>query len=308
MSKQKTIALGAAVCALMAGGLVSQVWGQMNAWMSSSNHNRMIEIQEQGGARESTGKVEIAYFSNSAFRVTSPRGITLLVDPWRNDPSGAWGLWYRVEFPMTAVDIGLSTHAHFDHDALDRLDAHMLLDRMAGTFTLGDLKIMGIADKHVCRAEGTVRWTEAVKQFGGQEPCPPNNLRHLDNTMYLIETGGMRLLMWGDNRPDPPQRIWDQIRDVDVVFLPVDSSGHILTHARADEVAERLGAKVIIPHHYLVPETTFFTSTLEPALDYTTSHKSHDLTDSATIELGPDDIADKTMHVIYFGSNNMVKM
>ena len=43
-----------------------------------------------------------------------------------------WGLWYHVEYPMEEVDIGMSTHAHFDHDALDKIDANMLLDRMSG--------------------------------------------------------------------------------------------------------------------------------------------------------------------------------
>ena len=73
-----------------------------------------------------------------------------MVDPWRNDPSGVWGIWYRMEFPAVDVDFDMSTHAHFDHDALGRLDANMLLDRVAGTFQLGDVKITGIADKHQC--------------------------------------------------------------------------------------------------------------------------------------------------------------
>ena len=115
----------------------------------------------------------------------------------------------------------MSTHAHFDHDALGRLEANMLLDRMAGTFELGDVRITGIADKHQCVAPGIVAWTDAVKQFEGRDDvCPPTNARHFDNNLYVIETGGMRLLMWGDNRPNPPQEVWDRIGKVDVVFVP----------------------------------------------------------------------------------------
>ena len=102
------------------------------SWESGKNHNRIIQIQNEGGTRDAMAGVEVSYYSNSSFKVTSPRGISMMVDPWRNDPSGAWGLWYRIEFPMSDVDIGLSTHAHFDHDALERLDANMLLDRMGG--------------------------------------------------------------------------------------------------------------------------------------------------------------------------------
>ena len=27
---------------------------------------------------------------------------------------------------------------------------------------------------------------------------------------YLVETGGIRLLVWGDNRHDPPEQIWQR--------------------------------------------------------------------------------------------------
>ena len=107
----------------------AQETGQ-TSWKSGKNHDRIIQIQNEGGTREAADGVEVAYFSNSSFQVTSPRGISIIVDPWRNDPSGAWGLWYRMEFPAAEVDIGMSTHAHFDHDALDKIDANMLLDRM----------------------------------------------------------------------------------------------------------------------------------------------------------------------------------
>ena len=309
MKKWQTVTVTCAVALGVSLGVASQVVGEgLTAWKSGKNNNRLIQIQQQGGVRDDTGKVEIAYYSNSSFRVTSPKGITVLVDPWRNDPSGAWGLWYRLDFPAAEVDIGMSTHAHFDHDALDKIEANMLLDRMAGSFELGDVKITGIADKHQCVAPGTVRWTDAVKQFEGRDNiCPPTNFRHMDNTLYLIETGGMRLLMWGDNRPNPPQEVWDKIGKVDIIFVPVDGSKHILDYAQADSIMAKSGAKIGIPHHYLVPETTFVTSTLEPATEWAKTH-DHTLLDKPMVEVSKADLAGKSGHVMYFGSNNMVKM
>ena len=308
MNKWQVGLISTAITVGLAVGVGEQALSQMNAWKSGKNNNRLIQIQQEGGVQDDSGKVEIAYYSNSAFRVTSPRGISIMIDPWRNDPSGAWGLWYRVDFPETEVDIGMSTHAHFDHDALDRLDANMLLDRMAGSFEIGDVKITGIADKHQCVAPGTVIWTEAVKQFEGRDdPCPPTNFRHMDNSLYIIETGGMRLLMWGDNRPNPPQEVWDRIGQVDIVFVPVDGSRHILDYEQADSVVTKSGAKVAIPHHYLVPETTFYTSTLMPATEWAQTHE-HTMLTSPSIELSTADLAGKQGHVMYFGSNNMAKM
>ncbi|MCB2102009.1 MAG: MBL fold metallo-hydrolase [Rhodobacterales bacterium] len=300
-------AAGAVALASIGYGAVSAAGTGLETWKSGSNHNRIIQVQKEGGVQADAGGVEVAFFSNSAFRITSPKGITVMVDPWRNDPSGAWGLWYRLDFPQEKVDIGMSTHAHFDHDAIDRLDANMLLDRMAGTFQLGDVKITGIADKHQCVAPGVVAWTEAVKQFEGREKiCAPTNARHFDNTMFVIETGGMKFLMWGDNRPNPPQEVWDKIGQVDVAFVPVDGSRHILDYQQADSVVARTGAKIAIPHHYLVPETTFYTSTLQPAVEWTETHANTKLS-APKVMLSKDDLTGKTGHVYYFGSNTMIQ-
>ena len=306
MSRRLVLGVTGAVAAIGVGiGAVGANTSGLDTWMSGLNHNRIIQVQNEGGVQADAGKVGIAFFSNSAFQITSPKGITLMVDPWRNDPSGAWGLWYRMEFPKAEVDIGMSTHAHFDHDALGRLEANMLLDRMAGTFQLGDVKITGIADKHQCVAPGTVNWTQAVQQFEGRENiCPPTNFRHLDNNLYVIETGGLKLLMWGDNRPNPPQEVWDRIGEVDVVFVPIDGSGHILDYEQADAVVTKTGASIAIPHHYLVPETTFATSTLETAAEWVQTHE-HTMLETASIEISAADLDGKVGHVYYFASNNM---
>jgi len=247
LAKWQKLGLATVVsCGVMLG--VTQVQGTgLTSWKSGLNHDRIIQIQNEGGTREAADGVEIAYFSNSSFQVTSPRGISIIVDPWRNDPSGAWGLWYHVEYPAAEVDIGMSTHAHFDHDALDKIDANMLLDRMGGSFELGDVKITGIADKHQCVAPGLVPWTEAVKQFEGRDDPCVDNFRHMDNT----------------------------------------------------------NAKIAIPHHYLVPETTYYTSTLLPATEWAETHE-HTMLDSASVMVTKADLEGKQGHVYYFGSHNMV--
>ena len=57
---------------------------------------------------------------------------------------------FQTEFPAIRVDIVLSTHAHFDHDAVERPKGLMVLERLVGEFKLGDVEITGLADKHKC--------------------------------------------------------------------------------------------------------------------------------------------------------------
>ena len=59
--------------------------------------------------------------------------------------------WFLNEFPALRVDIVLSTHAHFDHDAVERPSGLMVLERLVGQFKLGDIEITGLADTNVNR-------------------------------------------------------------------------------------------------------------------------------------------------------------
>ena len=236
----------------------------LSGWKMTSNHNRMMELQRTS-MKGGEGSVKIDYFGSSAFKITSPSGITLMIDPWRNHPSRKWD-WYFDDFPLTEVDIGISSHAHFDHDALHLLDAHVLLDRLIGTYTFGDIKITGIADKHATDSSAAVYdFKRIIKEFDNIDITPPNNPRSWDHCLLLIETGGLKILAWGDNRHNPPEEVWGAVNNVDIVLLPIDDSQHVISFPHAEEIIQRLGPSVIIPHHYYIFDVTVRQSTLQPA-------------------------------------------
>ena len=236
----------------------------LSGWKMTSNHNRMMELQRTS-MKGGEGSVKIDYFGSSAFRITSPSGITLMIDPWRNHPSRKWD-WYFDDFPLTEVDIGISSHAHFDHDALHLLDAHVLLDRLIGTYTFGDIKITGIADKHATDSSAAVYdFKRIIKEFDNIDITPPNNPRSWDHCLLLIETGGLKILAWGDNRHNPPEEVWGAVNNVDIVLLPIDDSQHVISFPHAEEIIQRLSPSVIIPHHYYIFDVTVRQSTLQPA-------------------------------------------
>jgi hypothetical protein len=84
------------------------------------NDNSLITVQKDGGDPTRSGDVKIVFYGHDAFKITSPTGLTVLTDPWRNDATGLYPKWFLNEFPALRVDTVLSTHAHFDHDAVDR--------------------------------------------------------------------------------------------------------------------------------------------------------------------------------------------
>ena len=233
----------------------------LGAWRQQSNQNRMIAFQRDAPA---TGPVKLAFFGSSAFRITAPSGLTVMLDPWRNLPTGKWD-WYFHDFPETAVDIGVSTHAHFDHDALHRLDASVLLDRPIGAYEFADVRIEAVADKHaIDMTHATYDAHRINSYFGGQKLDPPDNARSWDNCLVTVETGGLRILHWGDNRHDAPDEIWDRLGRVDILLMPVDDSQHVMGNPMVEGIIARLAPKVVVPHHYYTWNIVQRQSTLLP--------------------------------------------
>ncbi len=297
--------LGQAAGGLAAAGVASVATtspsaAQSVAWKQAGNNNHVLELQKTG-AQPAAGQVALDYFGHCSFRITTPKGLTLLFDPWRNDPSGAWGIWFPKEFPKVKVDVGLSTHTHFDHDATDRIEASAILDRFPGSWSFADVTITATADKHATDAPGWYKWINAVKESGA-DPYPPNNPGHLDNVSYVVETGGVRILIWGDNRHNPPQDVWDRWGHIDLLTLPVDGSQHILSYAQGNEIVERLKPKIVVPTHYLASGVSSTLSTLQTADEWVNSQPKHRALSDPRLVLDPSAIASFDRDFHYFGA------
>jgi L-ascorbate metabolism protein UlaG (beta-lactamase superfamily) len=69
-----------------------------------------------GNAGAQSGKTELLWLGQSAFRITTPSGKVLLVDPWlRTNPATPPA--YKDLDKLGKVDLILVTHGHFDHIA-----------------------------------------------------------------------------------------------------------------------------------------------------------------------------------------------
>lgn len=276
---------------------------QSQSWTFTENNNNVIKTQRDGGVTASSGNVTIDFFGHMAFRIVSPRGTSIMIDPWRNDPSGYWGVWYPEEFPEVPVDIVLSTHAHFDHDAVYRPHATMVLERLAGEFTLGDVKITGLADKHMCDSQGWYKWTKVAPEFG-QDFCPPDNFMHMDNFIQIVETGGLRIAHWGDNRPVPADHVMDALIGVDVLFITVDGSSHILDYGDIAEVIAKVKPKIVIPGHYYTKGSSSVLTTLSDADEWVSQKPGAVTLKSSRLVLNPDEVKKMSgTTVYYFGAN-----
>lgn len=74
----------------------------------------MLSTITQGwSAPAATGKTQLQWYGQSAFKITTPSGKVLLVDPWLTNPVNPNG---KTELAnLNRVDLILITHGHFDH-------------------------------------------------------------------------------------------------------------------------------------------------------------------------------------------------
>lgn len=260
------------------------------------NDNSLIPIQKKGQSPIRSGDVKIEFYGHDAFKVTSPAGLTVLTDPWRNDSTGLYPKWFLCEFPAIRVDIVLSTHAHFDHDAVERPKGLMVLERLVGQFKLGDIAITGLADKHQC---------DRTSADSIAKTCPPNNPIDLDNAIQIIETGGLRIALWGDNRATPDAFLDHYLKNVDVIILPVET---VLTRAEVDAIVRKYDPHTVIPAHYYVTGLTTDGSGLESADGWVNDqekvhHADVRRLDRADLTLNAAELKGAHHRIYYFGNH-----
>jgi len=272
------------------------------------NDNSLITVQKTGGDSTRAGDVKIEFYGHDAFKITSPSGLTILTDPWRNDSTGSYPKWFLNEFPPIQVAIVLSTHAHFDHDAVERPRGLMVLERLVGQFQLGDIQITGLADKHKCEPAPPDNHDSASASLH-VETCPPNNVIAFDNAIQIIETGGLRIAVWGDNRAAPGPSLDHYLKNVDVLILPIES---ILTRAEADAIIAKYDPKAVIPAHYFLNGLTTDVSGLESADAWVNDqgkipHAEVRRLDSAVLTLNVAELKRSRHRVYYFGNHYQKK-
>ncbi len=185
-------------------------------------------------AVERSNQVTLEYVAHACFRITSPSGNTIMIDPYES----RW--WLGFDFPvgLDAIDAVLSSHPHSDHDgglaANRRLpwSSETPVIKDPGSYKYGDIEVIGIRGKHA---------EPYGKEFGQT------------NTIWLLEVAGLRIVHVGDNGPITDAMV-KEIGRVDLLMLPIDSLYHILKHDEIEAYRAKLTPQVLIPMHYRHPD------------------------------------------------------
>ena len=162
----------------------------------------------------------ISYHGHSEFLIQTASGLRILTDPF--DPA--------IPFPFhkTDADIVTVSHAHHDHEHLDKVDGHPQVIREGGVHQPHNgVKVTGLPS-----------WHDNVQ---GAKRGP--------NTIYLIQVDGLRLAHLGDLGDMPDEKVLEALEFLDLVFVPVGGT-YTIDAKQAAELMARIKPRIIVPMHY----------------------------------------------------------
>jgi L-ascorbate metabolism protein UlaG (beta-lactamase superfamily) len=207
--------------------------------------------------------MHVEWYGQSAFALRAG-DVTVAIDPFPDMSAFSQGRGIKWEYPAIAglsAQLLLVTHEHRDHNGVDVVGGDpAVLRSTAGTLESPVGEVLAIASEH--------------DDAAGTERGP--------NTIFAFTLDGVRVAHFGDfGQPALRPEQAAALGSVDLLFVPV-GDGPTIGAAQAAEVAERTGARWIVPMHYRTERIGF----LEPADDFLARFDHVARLDSPGFELG----------------------
>jgi L-ascorbate metabolism protein UlaG (beta-lactamase superfamily) len=185
--------------------------------------------------------MQVEWYGQSAFRLTADEK-TVFIDPFGDMSGLAAARGMQFDYPPiegVKADLLLITHEHADHNCVDVIDGNpAVLRSTAGRLSSPLGGVVAVASEHDERA--------------GTERGP--------NTIFVFELDGVKVCHFGDfGQSGLRGEQAEAIGSVELLFIPV-GGGPTIGDEQAAAIAERLGARWIVPMHYRTPRVNF----LEP--------------------------------------------
>ncbi len=162
----------------------------------------------------------ITYYGHALFALETADGHTLVTDPYDDSVGYTIG---RLQGDVVTV-----SHEHHDHNNISLVEGNPAVIRGEGVFDpLSNMRITGFPSFH-----------------DGQQGA-----RRGRNTLYLMETDGLRLLHLGDLGHGLSPAACAALGRVDILMVPV--GGYYTIDAnQAVHLCHTLQPRIIIPMHY----------------------------------------------------------
>ena len=195
-----------------------------------------------------TNGVRITWLGHATFKITSPNGKVVLIDPWVNNP-----VCPAEQKNIDKVDLMLVSHGHFDHVADAVSIAKATKPQVAAMVELaGWLQSKGVENTIGFNKGGTINvdgikvsMTHAIHsgstEDGGYGGEPVGFVVEFEN--------GFKLYHAGDTCAFSDMAIIGELYQPDVALLPIGDF-YTMGPREAAIAVRMLGVKHVIPMHY----------------------------------------------------------
>ena len=194
--------------------------------------------------------MKLTWLGQAGYKIITD-GTTLLIDPYFSDSAASIACHRRQPVDRSVWDIKpdiiLITHDHIDHNDSETLP-HFINENTSATVLSPHsvrLKLLEYNGSHnlVEVSEGVV-WTHkntVIKTVSAKHSDP-------FAVGYIIESEGKCVYITGDTLYCP--KLLSDIKNIDVVILPINGRGNNMNSADASKFAESVGANLAIPMHF----------------------------------------------------------
>jgi L-ascorbate metabolism protein UlaG (beta-lactamase superfamily) len=197
------------------------------------------------------GDVQITWLGHACFRIVSPQGKIIYIDPWFNSPT-----FPESEKNVDRADLVLVTHGHFDHigsapqiaqatsaQVISNFEISVWLESQGvktamgmnkgGTVDLDGIKVTMVSADHSSGISG-----EQGVVYGGTA------------NGYVIELeNGYKIYHAGDTNVFGDMRLIGELYSPDIAMLPIGGF-YTMSPREAAQAVRLLGVKQVIPMHY----------------------------------------------------------
>jgi L-ascorbate metabolism protein UlaG (beta-lactamase superfamily) len=176
--------------------------------------------------------MEIVWYGLSCFRINERGKAAVVCDPYDHEVVGYTPLRLRAE--ITTV-----SHDSAGHNCVKCVKGNSYLINGPGEYEIGGVFITGLS---------TTRRVKKSAENSG------NNGAEVDNTLYMIDYGGITIAHLGDMVQVPTQAEVESLGPVNIALVPV-GDGNSLNASKAAEVISLLEPNIVIPMHYATADS-----------------------------------------------------
>lgn len=210
-----------------------------------------------------TGKTQIEWYGHAAFKITTPTGKVLLLDPWLTNPLNATGA--EDVAALTQVDLILVSHGHADHVGDAVKIAQQTKARLVVPYDLGQAlnAFAGFpAEQSTAETQGNIGGKlvlldgEATVQFTpamhGSTVTDAQNTPHgAGNPCGFLITikGGPTIYHTGDTGLFSDMALLPKVHRVDVMLACIGDH-FVMSPEQAADAVKLVGPTTVVPMHY----------------------------------------------------------